>query len=235
MHLLLAAGVQAIHTAVPVQVTNFPTPAPSDKVATDTLFYARWTFWATVIVGVVTVAGVVVALVDLWLNMRQFQKSQLIVTLSPDIPGMHFTPGSYNPGRGFEQPLQAQFALEIKNVGQKAAEGCYVTIYIPKPLTFEWLDPPWTRFTMMESVPPENQSHRKIETFIREPIYVGHPIPLPVFNVQTAKGELTFEIRWQVNSVEGKNPKVPGCIKTGIRFGELERAEILEAASKPQR
>lgn len=236
---LLVAGVQVAKagiTPLPVHITNFPTPAPT--AAPD------WTIpigiphvdpvWATFWVATLALLGVVIAVIDLNLNLRQYRKADLRVTLSPDVNRMHFAPVSWSPGLGLNQPLKATFELQITNVGKKAAEGCYVTVYIPKPLTFEWTDAKWTTFTMMESVQPEKQSHRKLETFIQDPIYVGHPIQLPKFNVQSPNGEVTFDIRWQVNSLDGPAPDVPGYITTGIQFSEPERTQIRERAERNQ-
>lgn len=216
MHLalsLLFAAVThaAVHapTPLPVNVRNFPGP---DAVALDTLKYARWAFWATVAVGVVTVIGTGFAFVDYLLNIRQFRKPKLSVSLRGASRDARPLPLSYrDDGKDYTFVLP----LQLNNDGARAANGCYVTIWLPKPLEW-WQDyKPWTYGG--DLFEDGKVVYQRAELFVKEPAFVDHPILLPNVGVRSAKGATEFHIRWQVSDESGKTPAgTPAFIQTGI-------------------
>jgi hypothetical protein len=204
---LLAA---AVHTPMPVSVQNWP---PPDKTALDTLYYAKAAFWATVIAGFIAAIGTAFAYVDYRLNIRQFRKAKLGVSLCGAGRDARPLPTSI---RGDGTHITFSLLLQLNNDGDRAAQQSYVTVWIPKTLDWAALSPPWT-YGGEYPDPGLSEQFRRAEAFVAEPVFVDHPKFLPPMYLSSDIGPQEFTIRWQVNDEAGKTPSgLPAIIYTGI-------------------
>lgn len=123
------AAYHAAATPVPVRITNFPSAMP-DHVALQTLWYAQATFWGTVIFGVITAGGIVLAIMDLRLNRDQAAKADAERAKQPNLSVMVQMTPSYGPvdAEGF---FETQIALLVSNRGSAPASNIELTASFP--------------------------------------------------------------------------------------------------------
>jgi hypothetical protein len=213
---IFGAFLAAAATPLPVHVENWP---GADKVALDTLKYAQWAFWATVAAAVVAVVGTGFAFVDYLLNIRQFRKPKLRVSLWEDYKRLNF--GGF-PIPGNSKALTFPPELQLLNEGKRSTSGCFVSIWIPRPLKLsETSLIEWKTFTIGEGFRDKpGLTYDRIETYIKEPVFTEHPIILPVFSVVSPEGETEdVDMRWQVFSETGKSPSdLPGYLHCGVKI-----------------
>jgi hypothetical protein len=206
--LLAGILIGAAATPLPVHVENFPGP---DKVAVDTLVWAKLSFWATVALGI---PALFFGVVDYALNMQHFRRPKLSLSFPDEAIDLHrrFQPYSYDgDGRNFSFNVLTQ----LENTGKRAAKGCYVSFWIPASLTFEsaagWKP-------MMYSLESQvSVEYHRIETFVDSPVFVDHPVLLPAFSMTSKNGPVDFKLYWQVFDELGQYPeRAPQTVYTGV-------------------
>ncbi len=116
--------------------------------------------------------------------------------------------------------------LQVNNDGEAAAKsGYYVTLWLPKAYTFEpasLTTNGWSLFTMKESFNSEPSEHYwRIDRFVAEPLFVGHPVRVSSFSIISEEGEGDLHMRWRVSYEGGQAPPTgiePGRIDFGVRL-----------------
>jgi hypothetical protein len=206
---LSTALLAAAATPMPVHVENFPAP---DRVATDTLYWAQLTFWATAVIGI---PALVFAFVDYLLNRRQFRRPKLSVSMRDRnrAPSRMTTTSRGGDGKDFWFTI----ALQLNNDGQRAATGCDVSVYVPRNITLGDTASNWTIGGDFP-LPSMGIKYNRAEVFISQPVFVDHPVFIPPLTGYSPMGQVDFDIRWQVFDESGMSPKrsEPGFIPTGV-------------------
>lgn len=210
MTTIVGALLAAAATPVPVHVQNWPSPPGPDAVALDTLRYARWAFWATVASAIIAIVGVGFGAVDYALNIRQFRRPRMSVSLAP------------NPNTVIEAQQDATYArikpyvhsdddrnyrfkilLQLNNSGTSAAKCCYVAMWLPNDLRIDTTD--WHELDKSKrsvwGFPPG--AYTSYETFVDTPVFVEHPILLPSLDIKSRDGPTQFDMYWQVFDESG--------------------------------
>jgi hypothetical protein len=210
MTMLNIVTLFAAATPLPVHVQNWPSPLQSDAVALDTLKYARWAFWSTVIIGI---PSLIFGVVDYSLNMRQFRRPKLSVSLLR--PYEAIEPYAHDDDN---RNYKVKLVFRLINHGRKATGGCYVALWIPNFARVSTPEPRSSIYISFISVTQtswrtsgdneemSDAGGQHFETFVAEPVFVDHPIILPAIELSSDWGPFEFECLWRVYDEAGKHP-----------------------------
>jgi|GEM_PF-4837061 len=198
-HILASAS-----TPLPVVVQNFPGP---DRVATDTLYWAKAAVVVTVALGI---PALLFGVVEFWLNTRQFRTPRLAVSFVPGpntVLDEHLNV-SVQPisQSGYGRNYVFEISLRVSNSGARAATGCFVAVWVPARLGPAPFGNGWTTIdksnrSVWGKPKGEYQCH---ETFIDKPVFLDHAVILRALTLQSEDGVALFELYWQVFDEFGK-------------------------------